>query len=228
MLSSSELLALWDRCVPLPSPAGRARELVRAVDKSARPLTVGQGNVELLGLYVALAGPMLAGVADCPSCGAELDVELDARLLTAADTDPGVGEVVVDVDGRRAVVAVPSFDHLADGPADGDALMRCLVADAGSAPPAAWSDADRDTVEEALAEADPMAEISVALACPDCGRAWTETLDPAAFVWAEVDAEVRRMATDVLELTRAYGWSEAEITGMSPWRRRLYLEAAGA
>ena len=216
---------------PAGVAGGRARELVRAVDGSGRTLTVGRGNVELLGLYVALAGPTLAGVADCPSCGAELDVEFDARRLTAPGLDPTGAELAVDVDGRRTVVTVPSIEDLAAGPADGDSLLvRCLAAggDPAADPPAAWSEAARDAVEEALADADPMAEISVALACPECGIPWTETLDPAAFVWAEVDAEVRRVASDVLELTRAYGWSEAEITGMTPWRRRLYLEAAGA
>ena len=178
-LDTSDLLALWDQCVPLPSPAARARAVVAAVgDRSASRLTVGEANVVLLEFYGRLAGPVMAGVAECPTCGAELELEIDATTLAAAGAN-GVDD---------------------------------------------W----RSAIGDAVAAADPMAEIALTLTCPGCAASWDETLDPAAFVWAELDAEVRRVASEVLALSRAYGWSEAAITSLTPWRRRLYLEAAGA
>ena len=46
-------------------------------------------------------------------------------------------------------------------------------------------------------------------------------------VWSDLTDWVGRTLTEVHQLARAYGWSEAEILAMSGWRRRWYLEAAG-
>ena len=233
-LDTSDLLALWDQCVPLPSPAARARAVVAAVgDRSASRLTVGEANVVLLQFYARLAGPVMAGVAECPTCGAELELEIDATTLAAAGGPP-MTQVTVDAGGRHLVVDVPTIDDLAGGPGSGDDLLRwCVVTDEdgildGPAAGANGVDDWRSAIGDAVAAADPMAEIALTLTCPGCAASWDETLDPAAFVWAELDAEVRRVASEVLALSRAYGWSEAAITSLTPWRRRLYLEAAGA
>ncbi len=80
-------------------------------------------------------------------------------------------------------------------------------------------------LEEALDDADPAADIRVPLTCQDCGNAWSETLDPVGFAWQAVETTARRLATDVHLLARAYGWSEGEVLGLSPFRRHLYLSA---
>jgi hypothetical protein len=49
-------------------------------------------------------------------------------------------------------------------------------------------------------------------------------MDVAAFVWAEIESEARRLLLEVDVLARRYGWSERDILDMSPIRRYQYLE----
>ena len=79
---------------------------------------------------------------------------------------------------------------------------------------------------EALAESDPGAQTALRVRCP-CGSEWVGELDIRTVVWSDLTDWVGRTLTEVHQLARAYGWSEAEILAMSGWRRRWYLEAAG-
>jgi hypothetical protein len=66
--------------------------------------------------------------------------------------------------------------------------------------------------------------VGLHLSCSACGGAWDRPLDIGQFLWDEISAEAHRLAREVHALARAYGWSEAEILGLSPRRRQLYLE----
>jgi hypothetical protein len=61
-------------------------------------------------------------------------------------------------------------------------------------------------------------------ACPSCGHEWQSLFDIAAFFWAEIAAQARRLLREVHQLASAYGWREADILAMSARRRRAYLE----
>ena len=63
-------------------------------------------------------------------------------------------------------------------------------------------------ISKDMAEADPQAEIELALACPACGHAWFALFDIAAFLWSEIHAWAQRTLHDVHILARAYGWRE--------------------
>ena len=91
-----------------------------------------------------------------------------------------------------------------------------------------WTEAEIDAVGERMAAADPLAEIMLHFACPACKSVCEETLDLAAFLWAELEALGRRLALEVHTLATAYGWSEREILSLSEPRRRLYLEMVRA
>src|SRR4029079_15260650 len=65
---------------------------------------------------------------------------------------------------------------------------RCLTASVAGKP-LDLSTLPADVLERAdraMADADPLAEVLVALSCPDCGTAFESDLDPGAFVWTEV------------------------------------------
>ena len=64
------------------------------------------------------------------------------------------------------------------------------------------------------------------LACPACGHEWEATIDVPSYLWEEVVASARRLAREVAELAAAYGWREADVLRLTPWRRRLYLALA--
>jgi hypothetical protein len=82
-------------------------------------------------------------------------------------------------------------------------------------------------IEARLAEADPASDLKVALRCPECGHAWEVSFDIAEFLWDEVSSRARRLLRETHRLALAYGWSEAEILGLSDFRRRSYLELLG-
>jgi hypothetical protein len=247
MLSAADLLAIWDGCVPQP-PAVRVLTLLAAAGPVADPasLPLGRRDAALLELHVRAFGGRLDAVADCPACGERLEFAVDPEVLVAPEG--GAAELAMDRTASSALPAagepgpltvragryevrcrLPAAGDLAALPADGaELLARCVLGatrdgvpvDAGGLPAAV-----RAAVEERMAAADPGAEILLALTCTACETGWVEPLDPAAFVWAELDDRAQRLAAEVHRLAAAYGWAEAEILALSPWRRRLYLDA---
>ena len=71
---------------------------------------------------------------------------------------------------------------------------------------------------------DPQAEVLLDLTCPGVRREWQAVFDIAAYFWAELAAEAKRLLREVDALARAYGWREADILALSPRRRQAYLE----
>jgi hypothetical protein len=62
------------------------------------------------------------------------------------------------------------------------------------------------------------------LRCPTCDHAWRAHFDIVAFFWAELDAQAKRLLSEVHTLAWAYGWREPDILSMNARRRRFYLE----
>jgi hypothetical protein len=75
-----------------------------------------------------------------------------------------------------------------------------------------------------MAHCDPRANIELALECPACRHEWLALLNVVSFFWKEIEAWSRRTLAEVHALASAYGWTEAEILALSPWRRQVYLE----
>jgi hypothetical protein len=119
-----------------------------------------------------------------------------------------------------AVAAVAS--ETGDATAARRTLAARLVDRPDGAPPA--SPDVEAAVQEALAGADP--DLLIEVRCPACDHAWEARLDVADFLWIEVVAGARRVADEVAGLAAAYGWREADVLALSPWRRRLYLDLA--
>ena len=76
-----------------------------------------------------------------------------------------------------------------------------------------------------MGEADPQADIRLALTCSECSLEWEATFDIVTFLWTEVDGWARRTLFEVHLLASAYGWRESDILALSAPRRRFYLEA---
>jgi hypothetical protein len=192
---------------------------------------LGRRNKALLELRCACFGSCVRALAACSSCGEQLEFDIDARVIAGADTRHGdEAQESVVVDGRtfrlptsrdlaRAVKAIGSRGAAAD------ILDSCRIT---ADDDAAWSDDDIEKIGERMAVADPLAEISLQLDCPACGRRWQESLDIASFIWDEIEAQVRRLILAVHTLASAYGWSEAEILSLSEQRRALYLDMVRA
>jgi hypothetical protein len=242
-LATPDLLAVWDSAAVLP-PAGRAIALVAAAcpDRSHEALaqrSVGWRDACLLTLRAWAFGPELDCLADCPRCGDHLELSFqvaDVHLPPATEAGPPETVSVV-LDSRELRFRLPNSLDLEALAAAGDGvdgvsvlLRRCLLPDPhGQATdlPDPLPDAGVEEVSGRMAEADPQADVELALSCPVCGHAWVAPFDIASYLWSEIDAWARRTLHDVHLLARAYGWREADVLALSARRRRLYLEMIG-
>ena len=231
-MTSADTLDLWEAGLTM-TPAARAVLLLEAAghaDVSRWP--VGRRDQALLAIYGSAPGA-LAAVAECPACGTTLDLDLDAHQLAAGVSSHD--RVTVELGGYRVTARPLSAVDVATldpGTSVADQRVELLVASVieaehdGAAIDARELPEDVAAgVERAVADADPAAELELALVCADCGARWTELLDPVRFAWSTVEESARTLATDVHTLAHAYGWSEQEILELSPFRRHLYLSA---
>ncbi len=238
-LSPSRLLDAWEAGLALPRPE-RVLPLLSAADPDtpAATLAVGARDDRLLTLRELTFGPQVVCVAACPGCGESIELAFRVAEVRV----PAAGEVPdalsVTVDGYEVAFRLPTSHDLAalaDADVDvaegGRLLLERCVLDAHRAgercPPGDVPDVVLTAVVARMAEADPQADVELALSCPGCGREWEATFDVADFFWTEVDAWARRTLQTVHVLARAYGWRQDDVLALGPSRRELYLELAG-
>jgi hypothetical protein len=227
-LSPSATLDIWATAQGL-EPVERAVALATAAGAEAGEaarLPLGRRDAWLLGLYLALAGPALEATAPCPACDEPAEFTVDARELLAQERGTAAPKAV-EADGFVVSWRLPDSTDAAAAAASGDAAEaeRVLVERCVSDPEGLSAGA-RAAVAEAMADADPLAEVLVDVSCPGCGESFTADVDVAAFAWAELEARARRLLHEVGVLARAFGWTEGEILALDGTRRAAYLALA--
>ncbi|TQK42929.1 hypothetical protein FBY35_4374 [Streptomyces sp. SLBN-118] len=237
----AELLATWEAGLA-QHDSGRSLLLHRA----ARPGTgtevllsmpVGEREADLFALRRALFGERMQVRVECAACGEAMEFDLDATLFGARTRTPD-GPLRVE-DGEWAIeFRLPTVaDLAAAGTApDQDGARRLLMArctvsavrGGDAVAPDRLAALLPERVQRRLAElaeqADPQADVTLNVACPECGEATPAELDITSYLWTELDTWARDLMLDVHLLATAYGWSEPEILALSPLRRRYYLE----
>ncbi|MGG2458234.1 hypothetical protein ACO0M4_00110 [Streptomyces sp. RGM 3693] len=241
----AELLATWEAGLA-EQGAARALLLHRAARPEAAPdallaVPLGERAADLFALRRALFGDRLEVTLACtvPACGAAMEFELDAGEFAATRPRPPEGGLRVTEGEWTLRFRLPAAADLAAvaaaRPTDGTDARRLLAARCALAAQRAGREATGEEVAqlpdpvlkrfaEAAEAADPGAELTLEIACPECGAATPAELDIAAYLWTELDAWARDLLLDVHLLASAYGWSEPEILALSPLRRRYYLE----
>jgi hypothetical protein len=252
--TASTLLNAWEQG-HTDSPVSRALALLSATcpDEPADAIArqpIGERDRGLLMLRQALFGPQMEGVAACPACGERLELTVGvAELLAQAPDEPSAAgghepdgheaAGAFALDGYEIRYRLPDSLDLLEASGIGDPsavrralLSRCVLEATAAGQPVTATDLPERVAHglaEALAQADPLGDIELALACPACGREWVAPFDIAGYLWAEVDDWAKRLLRDVHTLASAYGWREADILALSPWRRQAYLDLiAGA
>ncbi|MFN3373552.1 MAG: hypothetical protein ACK44M_08320 [Chloroflexus sp.] len=221
-ISAAMLLDIWEAGAAQP-PLARALALLAPLfpETAVAELPVGARDALLLLVREWLFGVQMECVAMCPACAIRLEFSLATTALRALAPTTAVQSL--DVGGQQLTVRLPASADLLALPSDPAAtrylIERCLI-DA----PAVLSDEALAAAATAMAAADPLLDLRIELACPDCGHTWAAPFDIAGFVWQELDWWARRLLRDVHTLARAYGWHEREILALSPQRRALYLQ----
>jgi hypothetical protein len=208
-LTAADVLDVWEQgsqAHPLVRPLAVLAAAWPELDPAAlaaEPL--GAVNARLWAVRAALVGTAVVGCVECPACGDQVELELDATDLAVPAAGPAGA-------GVRPLTPADLFAAAAAADPAAVLVARC-------APDAA-------DPEAALAAADPGAELLLALSCPGCGCDWQAPLDVAVFLWDELVRLAGAVVRDVDLLARCYGWTEPDVLGLSPARRRCYVELA--
>ena len=223
-VGAAQLLDAWEAgwaCNPLEQ--GLA---MLAADPGTDPaglaqLSISERERALFALRAALFGTAVEGVSACPRCGTDVEIAFDhGDLLGTAGAAP---DSVSVGGGRYRLPTSADVAAVLAGPADDADLAlvrRCALPGA--------IEADPDAVAAAWAAADPVLDIALRLACPECRYEWSEPFDIVSYLWSELDAWCRDTVVEVHDLARAYGWSEPDVLAMTAWRRQCYLGLVGS
>jgi len=236
-LTAPEMLEVWEQGLA-QSPPQRSMMLLAASaepTEAAARLTVGQRDGRLLTLREWAFGPHLAAVATCPLCGERLELNFrTSDVRVEAETEVEAAESwAVDVAGYKLRCRAPNSLDLVAIAGQGDSaaarrqlLDRCLSEITREGSPVSVDQLPAEVIDlvvERLAQADPQADVQIALSCPRCAHQWQASFDIGAFFWGEIHVWAQRTLREVHTLASAYGWSEKDILMMSPWRRQFYL-----
>lgn len=236
----AQLLQVWERGSG-PSAAtcgllllGSSCDEYPAEALAALPL--GRRDALLLQLRARLFGDGMDAVGICPHCAATVEATFrcDDLLLTSPGTEAATLVHVSPTHGIHVQFRLPDSNDLLVLEHCGDAgearqllLDRCVLAasDAGEARDVrSLSPPLQAEIAQAMAQADPQADLQLAFRCPDCGHDWQPMFDIARFLWQELHAWALHMLRDVDTLARTYHWAEHDILSLSPRRRQAYLE----
>jgi hypothetical protein len=238
-LSELEVLSVWEAGRG-QHPVDRALTMLAAAlpersHQELAALPVGERDRLLLELRQHTFGSVARGLARCSACGAELELAVELPQLIAprptAEGSLAVGEFALQLrclDSRDLARAAQLSDHAAAA----RELLRCAVVEARAGGEAVAVDALPaelvEAVEARLAALDPLAEVTLALACSNCGASGEVPFDAGEFLWIELAAAAQRLLLQVDALARTYGWCENDILSLSPRRRASYLELMNA
>ncbi|MFE4106949.1 T4 family baseplate hub assembly chaperone [Almyronema epifaneia] len=234
-LSAAELLTIWEQGSGQPNRHRALLLLAAACPQTSwqqlAQLSLGQRDAQLLSLREQIMGSEIVSVATCPHCGDRLELTLmtDDIRLSAADLP-----LAVAVAGYQVQFRLPNSEDLAaiaDQPdlaiATQHLFQRCLLSVKQLSQPIEAAELPAAVITAILTQmeqADPQADIRLALDCPTCQHQWQVAFDVVTFFWAELNALAQRLLQEVHLLASAYGWHEADILALSPQRRQIYLE----
>ncbi|MDY6795820.1 MAG: phage baseplate protein [Actinomycetota bacterium] len=236
-LPASELLDVWERG-ERQHPLDMALTLLEATCPEKERaylmhLSIGQRDALLLTSRRINFGPEMEALATCPACGAQLEFMIDTSELQRAYKPADSIEQTMDVDDYSITIRLPDSVDLAEQinsgsmePA-GEILERCVLKIASGEEEVPLEELPKSvasTLVERMAELDPLSEIWVRLNCSECEHSFTMLLDILSFYWKELRVQARKLLKQVHVLAGYYGWREADILAMKPWRRQYYLD----
>lgn len=237
--SARAALAAWERG-QRADPVGRAQALLAAAlpgqsRERLQDLTIGQRDALLMRVRERTFGGEIKGLVICPRCGTKLEFPLDLRRYDVAGTlARPLAASTFSCDGFQIRFHVPTAGDLAAAAHCADVesarrllLERCVEAvERGGqvVPPSALPEPVVEQLGKRMEDLDPLAYLPLAVDCVRCLHHWLVLLDIAVLLWQEIASAAERLLRDVQTLALAYGWSEAEILGMSEARRKFYIE----
>ncbi len=239
-LNDTTMLNLWEQGLHQP-PLHQAMILLSAAlpdtpTDSLLSLSIGQRDRQLLQLRERLFGQQVLNTAVCPQCKERLEWKNQvADYLQPIDPEESL---ILEEEDYRIHFRLPNSLDIAavlhtgnTETAERALLIRCLLQSEHAGVVCALEQLPEPVLhqlQQRIEAADPLAEIRIHLACPECSHGWDVLFDIISFLWAEITDWAERMLRTVHQLASGYGWSEGEILALNPVRRQLYLGMLGA
>jgi hypothetical protein len=244
-LSAENILRIWetgrdqhplDRALTMlmADGQGRSRHQLAA-------LPVAQRDEHLIRLREQTFGPVFDVFIQCSRCSEKLEFTLSAAdIRSSLENDhhgPEGVEVPLEVvsEDIKVCFRLPDSRDLAEaaGCDDLQDARRLIVRRCVREAYAAGEPMDIDTLPvhaldaagSKIAQYQQQSEVLLQLQCPACQHNWQMMFDIASFLWTEIAAKAKRLLGEVHILASAYGWREADILSLNPFRRQFYLEA---
>jgi hypothetical protein len=236
-LLAPDIVGMWEVGRDQP-PIDRAISLLSiASEESSREelaaLSISRRDSQLLELRKQTFGDALKAFSNCPKCAGQLEIRFATSAMESLD-GPAPNILEVKLHGTTVRFRLPTSLDLAEAISGGNVdqaretlFARCVIEarkDEAIVAPNELPPDVREEINRRMAASDPAAEVLLNLQCPFCTHSWQALFDIASFFWIEISAHARRLLREVDALARAYGWSEAEILGLSATRRQAYLE----
>ena len=184
--------------------------------------TIAKRRQGLLAISISTNGPRRFITVTCSDldCGAKMDLEItlsDFRSDWRKDTI----EVVLLAD-RTITVRHPTPSDLAllssmHNPEKTELAQILLIGETPSE--SGWE----EKVQQALTEADRLADLELTAACPNCGKPTATPLILETFLMGELSKEFTLLMDNIHTLAMAYNWTETDILALPENRRRHYL-----
>jgi len=238
--SSAKLLQIWERGQRELHTEKALTLLAAAHPDNAREtlatLSIGQRDAGLISLRELLFGSHLSSLTDCPACNERLELNFNVNdiRVSASPTDSTIS---LHEDGYELQLRLPNSldllrltDCISRDEMRSRLFEQCLihVTHKGQAEftkqPDEMPERIVELAIERLGEADPQADVEIALTCPECGHEWQTAFDIVSYLWSELQAWAMQLFREVHLLASAYGWPESDILNMTAQRRHCYLE----
>ena len=207
--SAQTVLTAWETARP-KAPSKRADVLLLAAmpqigSEALANMSLGRRDALLLELRRVLFGSRLSATSACGRCGQSMQMDFDvADILVSYGDACEPAELAVSVADFQCTFRLPrgsDLDAIADSAdtssASNQLLSRCIQTATRQGKPVsieALDESVRGAVSQAMANADPGADIRLSLVCPHCRHGWSAPFDPLSFLWTELEAWAMRHA----------------------------------
>lgn len=240
-LSALELLNVWEQGIG-ESPVNQAILILSSScpefsEEEIMELSIGQRDRYLFTLREWTFGSQFVGLAGCPGCGENLELNFSAEEILQGSKDSLESELAINVDNFDVSFRLPNSQDLLSvkdfrdiSSVQQQLTERCILKveyEGEEVLTKQLPDHLLEVIVCKMAEQDPLADIQMELTCPSCSLRWYSTLDIVSYFWAEINAWAYRILAEVHKIASVYGWREADILAMSSMRRQLYLEMIG-
>ncbi|MEM9305178.1 MAG: hypothetical protein AAGE01_23915 [Pseudomonadota bacterium] len=218
--ASSSSVARWSfRLLQQAFPQADERQLLE--------LPVGSRDRYVLMVRAQRISGPLRSEPVCGTCGATYELNLEPAAFGLAGASPWADPEpqAVEILGREVMLRPVNLGDVIAVEAIGDPTQAAVLL-AGRAVGTDGTELPLEAVAGALEALDPAADVWIETCCPECEAVETFALDPVHFVAHEFRQLSQRILQDVVDIARAFHWTERDILALSEQRRAYYVAEA--